>query len=112
MVARKLNPVPPQSCGLCLSLDFGNKSINFKLLLFLLLLLLGVFAFSKIHSVGSSLLEHACAPVQSQMTLEMLCVAQIFNLGFECPYCLDPVYERESGEKCKYGSLLVETYCR
>lgn len=29
LVARKLNPVPPQSCGL--SLCFGNKSINFKL---------------------------------------------------------------------------------
>ena len=57
-------------------------------------------------------MDNASSPIQSQMTPEVLCVAQIFNLVFESCYCLDPVYERESREKCKYGFLLVETYCR
>lgn len=53
-------------------------------------------------------MDHACTPVQSQKTLEVLHVAQTSNLGFESRYCLDPMYEREGGKRCKYGPLLVE----
>lgn len=65
LVARKLNPVPPQSCGLSLSLCFGNKSINFKLFLIPVVVVALAFCLFKDSLGWSSLLDHACAPVQS-----------------------------------------------
>lgn len=72
-----------------LSLDFGNKSINFKLFLFCFVLFLPCLRFIRL----SSLLDNAGSLIQSQMPPEVLCVAQIFNLGFESCCCLDPVWE-------------------
>ena len=65
LVARKLNPVPPQSCGLSLSLCFGNKSINFKLFFFIAVVVALFFCLFKDSLGWSSLLDHAYAPVQS-----------------------------------------------
>lgn len=65
LVARKLNPVPLQPCGLSLSLwtlETRVLTLSFYFLPFIRFISL------------SSLLDSACTPVQSQMTPEVLCV--------------------------------------
>lgn len=60
----------------CLSLDFVNKSISFKLFCCCFLPFLRFIRLD-------SLLDNACTPAQSQMTPEVLCVSQIFNLDLK-----------------------------